>query len=148
VGLLVNLAILAFAYRSWVMALFACLPCLLGLLLTLALFAVAHIPLNLVSASALVLVLGCGVDYGIFVLQEAARSPSPSPVEGALATGVESMGVLLASLSTLAGFGTLVLASHRALQSLGASVGLGVLISAVTAIFVLPGLVKGARRWT
>lgn len=137
VGLLVNIVILAAAYRSLRLAIVACLPCCLGLLGTLAILAAARVPLNLVSASALVLILGCGVDYGIFVLQE-VDGPTPSSAVG-------STGVLLAAFSTLAGFGTLVLASHRALQSLGAAVGIGVAASAAAAVFLLPGLYQGLR---
>ncbi|MCI0569707.1 MAG: MMPL family transporter [Myxococcaceae bacterium] len=133
-GLLLNTVLLGFAYRSLRLALVACLPCCLGMLGTTALLALLDIPLNLVSASALVLVLGCGVDYGIFVLQQLSGSEPTSPVE--------STGVLLASITTLAGFGTLVLASHRALQSLGVAVGLGILISAAAALFLLPGLTQ------
>ena len=133
-GLLVSVAILTLAFRSLRLALFACLPCSLGLLATLGTLAATGVPLNLVSGSALVLVLGCGVDYGIFVLQEVTGRASGS--------GVESMGVVLAAASTLAGFGTLVLASHQALHSLGAAVGLGVFASAVSALFLLPGLYR------
>jgi predicted exporter len=132
VGLLLNVLLLAFAYRSPRLAMVACLPGFLGLAGTMAILAAFEIPLNIVSASALVLILGCGVDYGIFALQGLTR---PSPV-----TGVESMGVLLTSLTALAGFGTLVLASYRALQSLGAAVGIGIILSAAAAIFLLPGI--------
>jgi uncharacterized protein len=131
-GLLLNVVLLAFAYRSLRLALIACLPGCLGLAGTIAILAAIHVPLNLVSASALVLILGCGVDYGIFALQGLT---SPSEV-----SGVESMGVLLTSLTALAGFGTLVLASYRALQFLGSAVGLGIILSAVCALFLLPGL--------
>jgi uncharacterized protein len=131
-GLLLNVLLLAFAYRSLRLAVVACLPGCLGLTGTIAIFAALHIPLNLVSASALVLILGCGVDYGIFALQGVT---SPAPV-----TGVESTGVLLTSLTALAGFGTLVLASYRALQFLGAAVGVGIILSSIAAIFLLPGL--------
>jgi predicted RND superfamily exporter protein len=130
--------LLAFAYRSVVRAILACLPCLVGLLATLGVLAAVRVPLNLVSASSLVLILGCGVDYGIFVLQE-VTGERPS-------SAVESTGVLLASLSTLSGFGTLVLAHHGALQSLGAAVGLGVLASALASLFLLPGLHAGVVR--
>jgi predicted exporter len=131
-GLLLNVLLLAFAYRSVRLAVVACFPGCLGLAGTIAILAALHVPLNLVSASALVLILGCGVDYGIFALQGVM---SPSPV-----TGVESTGVLLTSLTALAGFGTLVLASYRALQFLGAAVGLGIILSSLAAIFLLPGL--------
>ncbi len=133
-GLFLNVALLAFAYRSVRLAILACLPGCLGLAGTIAILAATHVPLNLVSASALVLILGCGVDYGIFALQ-GLTSPSPF-------AGMESMGVLLTSLTALAGFGTLVLASYRALQFLGAAVGLGIILSSLSALFLLPGVYR------
>ncbi len=131
-GLALNVLLLAVAYRSLKLAALACLPGCLGLAGTVAILAACHVPLNIVSATALVLILGCGVDYGIFALQGLT---SPSEV-----SGVEATGVLLTSLTALAGFGTLVLASYRALQSLGAAVGLGIIMSAAAAIFLLPGV--------
>jgi predicted exporter len=132
VGLALNVLVLAFAYKSLRLAMVACLPGCLGLAGTVAILAGLHVPLNIVSATALVLILGCGVDYGIFALQ-GLTNPSAVP-------GVEATGVVLTSLTALAGFGTLILASYRALQSLGAAVGLGIILSAVAAIFLLPGL--------
>jgi len=137
VGLLLNLLLLVFAYRSSGEALLACLPGALGLLGTLAILALLRIPLNLVSASALVLILGCGVDYGIFAVQGVTRAPGNS--------GVELTGVLLTSSTTLAGIGTLSLASYRAIQSLGVAVGLGIGISALVALFVVPNLWGGNK---
>ncbi len=133
-GLGLNVLLLAFAYRSPRLAVAACLPGCLGLAGTIAILAASHAPLNIVSASALVLILGCGVDYGIFALQGLT---GPSPV-----TGVESTGVVLTALTSLIGFGTLVLASYRALQSLGAAVALGIIISAAGAILLLPGFYR------
>ena len=103
--------------------------------LFLATLSLAGIRLNLVSASALVLILGCGVDYGIFAVQGITSR--------ARARGVEFTGVLLTSTTTLAGFGTLSLASYRAIQTLGVAVGLGIGISALVALFLVPRL--GAR---
>jgi predicted exporter len=137
VGLALNVFLLAFAYRSLRLAIVACLPGCLGLAGTVAVLAAFHVPLNIVSGTALVLILGCGVDYGIFALQGLTN---PSVV-----SGVEATGVLLTSLTALAGFGTLILASYRALQSLGAAVGLGIILSAVAAIFLLPGLYEVLR---
>ena len=134
IGLLANVLLLGLAYRSLRAAVVATLPCVLGLIGTVGALAASGTPLNLVSASALVLVLGCGVDYGIFVFQGVEGGKAP--------TGVEAMGVLLASTTTIAGFGTLALASHKALQSLGVAVGLGIIGSAAAALLLLPGLYR------
>lgn len=133
-GLLANLVMLGVAYRSLKSAVVATLPCVLGLVGTVGVLAATGTPLNLVSASALVLVLGCGVDYGIFVLHGVEGTKAPS--------GVEAMGVFLASSTTIAGFGTLAMASHKSLQSLGVAVGLGIVGSAAAALLLLPGLYR------
>lgn len=132
VGLLSNLVLLTFALRSARLALLACAPGALGLLGTLSILSLTHFPLNLVSASALVLILGCGVDYGIFAVQGLTNPRR--------ASGVEFTGVLLISSTTLAGFGTLSLASYRAIQTLGVAVALGIGISALVALFLVPQL--------
>ncbi len=135
-GLLANVLMLSFAWRSLRLGILACAPCLLGLMGSVAAFSVLGRPLDLVSASGLVLVLGCGVDYGIFVLQG---------LEGQKPTGVEAVGVLLASTSTLAGFGTLAFATYPALASLGIAIGMGILITGLATLLVLPGLHKLGR---
>lgn len=129
-GLLTNLLLLVVAYRSVREAFLACLPGIVGLFVTVGILGASRVPINMVSASGLVLVLGCGVDYGIFALQglNAPREES---------TGIEFSGVLMASLSTLIGFGTLVLAQHRALFSMGVVVGIGILSSVLTALLIL-----------
>lgn len=138
VGLLLNLVLLGFAYRAMSLALLAWLPGALGLLGTLATLALVDVPLNLVSASALVLILGCGVDYGIFAVQGLTRRAGNS--------GIEFTGILLTSSTALAGFGTLALASYAAIRSLGVAVGLGIVISAMVALFLVPSLFSRAQR--
>lgn len=133
VGLLLNWVLLMLAYRSWRMGLLACVPSVLGLLGAVAGFAVIGRPLDIVSASALVLVLGCSVDYGIFVMHGLIEKEHD---------GIEAVGVLLASFTTLAGFATMAFAAHPALKSLGLAISLGILVSAVAALTLVPGLYR------
>ena len=137
VGLLLNFVLLMIAYRSLRMGLLACVPSVLGLLCAIALFATIGRPLDIVSASALVLVLGCSVDYGIFVMHGLQAKEED---------GVEAVGVLLASFTTLAGFSTMAFAAHPALKSLGMAISMGILVSAVVALVLVPGLYKLAYR--
>ncbi|MHB8872488.1 MAG: MMPL family transporter [Myxococcaceae bacterium] len=137
IGVLGNLLFLAWIYRSFKYAVLACLPCAVALVLTVGLMSALQMPLNLVSAGGLVLVFGCGVDYGIFSLEGLTES-EPS--------GVEQLGVLLAAFTTLAGFGTLALAQNGAMRTLGIATGLGTAISAAVALVLLPGLAKSWIR--
>ncbi len=93
------------AWRAWV-------PTLLGSLLTLAIFGWAGWPLQLFGVLALLLLLGMGVDYGIFLLEH--------PGDGSA-----WLAVALAGVSTLLAFGLLALSATPALHAFGLTMLLG-----------------------
>ncbi|RKH59700.1 MMPL family transporter [Corallococcus llansteffanensis] len=107
------------AWRAW-------LPSVLGTLLTLALFGWVGAPLQLFTVLGLVLLLGMGVDYGIFLLEH--------PGDGSA-----WLAVALAGVSTLLSFGLLGLSATPALRSFGLAMLLGeVTIWILTPCFRLP----------
>ncbi|RUO91844.1 hypothetical protein D7Y11_17820 [Corallococcus sp. AB018] len=107
------------AWRAWV-------PSVLGTLLTLAIFGWAGAPLQLFTVLGLVLLLGMGVDYGIFLLEH--------PGDGSA-----WLAVALAGVSTLLSFGLLGLSATPALRSFGLAMLLGeVTIWILTPCFRLP----------
>lgn len=101
----------------------ALLPTALGTLLVLAIFGWTGVPLQLFSVLALVLLLGMGVDYGIFLLEHPGD-------------GTAWLAVALAGVSTLLSFGLLALSSTPALHVFGLTMLLGeVLIWVLTPYF-------------
>lgn len=94
----------------------AYLPCFLGIALTLALFGWMGIGLSLFSLLACVLLLGLGLDYGIFL--------TANP-QGNLHTVA---AITFAVLTTLLSFGLLAFSSTPALRSFGLCVMIGELI--------------------
>jgi predicted RND superfamily exporter protein len=110
-----------------------------ALVTTLKLFA---IPLNMFNVLAFPLVLGVGVDYGIYIVI-AMRQDGHQ--ERNLATVVKP--VLLSGLCTVCGFGSLVFAANPALRSLGSVCAIGVAWCALaTLCFVLPAYAwRGAK---
>ncbi|MBZ4415723.1 MMPL family transporter [Myxococcus sp. RHSTA-1-4] len=107
------------AWRAWV-------PSVLGTLITLAVFGWTGEPLQLFSVLGLVLLLGMGVDYGIFMLEH--------PGEGSA-----WLAVALAGVSTLLSFGLLGLSATPALRSFGLTMLVGeVVIWLLTPCFRLP----------
>ena len=79
------------------------------------------IPLNMFNILAFPLVLGIGVDYGIYVVIAMRQAGDR---QGNLATVVKP--VLLSGLTTVCGFGSLGLAANPALRGLGVVCALGV----------------------
>lgn len=86
--------------------------------------------LNLFHLVAFPLIMGLSADYGIFMV---CRRD----------TGEEETtrrAVFVSGLTTLAGFGVLLLARHPALHALGLSVFSGIAVAMITAVLLLPGL--------
>lgn len=98
----------------------AILPPVLGIAAALAVLGHAGQPVTLFTALALVLLLGLGVDYGIFLYHQPDQPRAFA-------------AVLLSGLTSLASFGLLALSTTPALFSFGATVGTGLFVILVTA---------------
>ena len=120
VGCLLVMGVLWLRYRVGRRALAAFLPAGLAALTLLAGFALAGVGVNLLHVTSLILVMGMGVDYGIFVVDSARDRRH---LEATL------LSLVLACLTTVFVFGTLALSEHGALRAIGATTGLGVLCS-------------------
>lgn len=120
VGLATVLAVAFARYRRFRLALAACLPCALAAGATLGALGVLGIEASPIHLLALLLVLGMGVDYGIFVVEHHADEA---------AAGASFVGIVVAGLSTVLSFGLLALSTSPALRGLGLAVGAGVLLS-------------------
>jgi predicted exporter len=105
--------LLLMRYRSAAWRVMA--PTVVASALTLAVFGFVGLPLNLFHVLGLMLILGMGVDYGIF-LQE---HPSKQEKAAWLAVG-------LSAASTLLSFGLLGLSKTPALQAFGLTMLIGV----------------------
>ena len=115
-----NVVLLLFLYRSFFPLFILMLSLVLSVGALVASLALLGIPLNLFNILAFPLVLGVGVDYGIYVVI-AMRAPDPLRE---LTTILKP--VLLSGLTTVAGFGSLITANNPSLRGLGAVCAFGV----------------------
>jgi predicted exporter len=129
------LLLLGLRYRRPRMVLAAIVPCAAALLLAVSAFALFSVPWNAVSAASMVLILGLGLDYGVFMAEGERRGASTH-------TGY---AVLLSALTTLTGFGILVVARSPALFGVGLAVLVGMSTAAVVALTLVPPVVRGER---
>lgn len=125
---LVVILLLVLLFRRLSDILLAILPVLTGLLVMFGGMAWLGLELNLFNVVASILIIGLGVDYGIFMVCHGQQ-------EEELAS---SRAVLVSGLTTLVGFGSLVLAEHPALHSIGLTVLLGISAAVPTAVLVIP----------
>jgi predicted exporter len=114
----------------------ALLPSLLAGSATIGLLALSGQPLNLVHLFGLLLVLGMGVDYGIF-LAESARQHER--------VGATVLGLLLSCITSVLGLGLLALSNNPGLRALGVTTAIGVISSLLLSAAVL-ALLDGRGR--
>ena len=88
------------------------------------------ISFNLINVIAAILIIGLGVDYGIFMVNKLSNATDHRTARAVCVSG----------LTTLAGFGALVLARHPALHSIGVTVLLGITAAVPSALLVIPAL--------
>jgi len=124
------LALLLLLFRRLSDVLLALLPVLTGLLVMFGGMAWLGLEMNLFNVVAAILIIGLGVDYGIFMVCHGQQPESLA----------SSRAVLVSGLTTLVGFGALVLARHPAMYSIGLTVLLGISAAVPTAVLVIPAI--------
>jgi predicted RND superfamily exporter protein len=95
------------------------------------------IPFNPANIMTLPLVVGIGVTNGIHILNRFAEEQHPSVL--AKSTG---KAVLVSALTTIAGFGSLIVAKHRGIESLGFVMAVGTTTCMVVGLTFLPALLN------
>jgi predicted RND superfamily exporter protein len=135
--------IAALTLRRWRETLLALLPLGLGLMWTAGLMYVFDLKFTLGNVFGLPLILGFSAEYGLNIVLRFAEGRRYG---GPLIARSTVMGVLVAGLSTLAGFGSLFLARHRGIFGLGLLLTLGSVMSLIAALVVLPVLLRMVQQ--
>ena len=114
-ALLVIVPVVLLDFRRLNHTLLAMLPMGFGLLQTLGLMGLLDIPLNQANIIVLPLTIGIGLEGGINLLHELRCQRGGYRGAG----NAVIVAVVVNSLTTMVGFGALMIANHRGLQSLG-----------------------------
>jgi predicted exporter len=126
---------LGLLFRNLKMILLALIPVVSGVLFMVGVMGAMGMAFNLINVIAAILIIGLGVDYGIFMVNKLSNATDHST----------ERAVCVSGLTTLAGFGALVLARHPALHSIGVTVLLGITAAVPSALFVIPAFSR--RAW-
>ncbi len=136
IGALLVVMLLVLRYRAWRPSLAAFLPSALVASLLLGGFALTGVRTNLMHVMSLVMVMGMGVDYGVFLV-DSARDRGE--------VGATMLSLLMSCLTTAFVFGTLALSTQPALRAIGLTTGVGILLSFALAPITLVALGVRAR---
>jgi hopanoid biosynthesis associated RND transporter like protein HpnN len=136
------IAILVFVhFRSLSCVVLALVPVAIGSLWLGGLMGWLGVPLNPANIMTLPLVIGIGVTNGIHILNRFAEEQTPNIL--ARSTG---KAVLVSGLTAMAGFGSLMLAQHRGIYSLGCVMTTGLATCMVAGLTFLPALLNLLMR--
>jgi len=133
----------ALTIRRWRETLLALLPLLLGLVWTLGLMYFFDLKLTLGNIFGLPLLLGTAVEFGSNMVLRFMEGEAHG---GPLIARSTVMAVLVNGLSTVVGFGSLMIAHHQGVFGLGLLLTLGMITSLIAALVVLPVLLRMVQQ--
>jgi uncharacterized protein len=141
-GLYASIAIIGIVivlFRSVKATVLALVPVLFGGLWTIAGMALLDLDLNMANLIILPLFLGIAIDNGIHIVHRMFEAPQVAMAPLAHSTG---KAIVLTSLTTMVGFGSLMIARHNGIFSLGLLSVLAVACSLVASLVVLPLILR------
>jgi hypothetical protein len=124
-------------FRSLLAVALSLIPVAIGTLWLAGLMGWKNVPFNPANIMTLPLVIGIGVTNGIHILNRYAEERTPGIL--ARSTG---KAVLVSGLTAIAGFGSLVLAKHRGIHSLGVIMSLGIATCMIAGLTFLPAILN------
>jgi predicted exporter len=129
---LMVIILLILVFREIKKVVSALVPVVTGLVFMAGVMGFFGMRFNLFNIVATILVIGLGVDYGIFMVCRLTEAYDH----------LTERAVLISGLTTLSAFGALVLARHPALHSIGVTVLFGIGAAIPSALFVIPAIYR------
>jgi hopanoid biosynthesis associated RND transporter like protein HpnN len=133
---------LLFVMRSFRDMLLVLSPVAFAAITTGAICVLTGLPLNFANIIALPLLIGVCVDSGIHIVYRMRTEP---PTGGDPLATSTSRAVVACALTTIASFGNLAFSSHNGMASMGQLLTIGLLMSLIGALAVLPALLRLGR---
>jgi predicted exporter len=132
-SLVLNFALVLVSERSTVRALALLSPTFAALVVYLGILGIADVPIDPINLIVLPLLIGLGVDDGVYLVAHVRAT-------GGLEPGVRrgALPLVLAVATTVAGFGSLGLSRYPALGRLGSLAALGLSLCVLAALVAIP----------
>ena len=129
-------------FRSIMASFAALLPMFLGFSMMFGILGWLDVPLNPANMIVLPIVIGVGIDDGIHLIHDFRHRQNKRYVISAST----AISILITQLTTAVGFGSMMIASHRGLQSLGRVLVIGMTCCLIASVVVLPALLNLCTR--
>ena len=143
VAILCIAIVLIYFHRSIKGVLIAFLPPAFALLLTFGTLGMVAPELTLISVAIIALLLGLGVDYSIHLMNRLTEEKTTEDKILRVEKILKSTGkaVLLSTITTMIGFGSLMISSMTPMVLFGFGCAIGILFCFISAVILVPCLV-------
>ncbi len=121
--------LLFFLYRNILKVLLALIPAIFGILVSMVISDLLGMKVNIISLFAFILMIGIGLDYGIFITNSLIKN---NTIE------ISGSAIMIAALTTIFAFGILIISSNIALISIGMTILSGIMLTVVFSIYIIP----------
>jgi predicted RND superfamily exporter protein len=143
IALIVIFVLLLVDFKSLWKALLAIVPLVFGVLMMIGFMEVGGMLLAMPGLWAIPMIIGIGIDDGVHLIHRYNIEGQHAHKQVFSSTG---RAVLLTSLTTMLGFGSLWFASMRGLAFLGSTLFIGVGTCFIASVVVIPALAGLARK--
>jgi hopanoid biosynthesis associated RND transporter like protein HpnN len=126
-------------FRGALSTLLALVPLFVGSVWTLGMMALFGVQFNMANLLFVPLIIGIGIDNGVHIVHSFRATEKYEGERLPLARST-AKAISLAALTTIVGFGSLMISSHRGIYSLGLLVSLGVGSVLIASLTTLPCL--------
>jgi hypothetical protein len=137
------LLLLFLDFRNLADTLCAIMPVFVGFLGAFGLMGLFGVPLNFANIIVLPIIFGIGVNAGVHVVHRWRLEPFGRPRGLSGSTG---RAITLTMLTTIIGFGCLMIAEHRGIRSLGFVMVIGLGVTLLACYTALPALLRLRTR--
>ncbi len=135
-AILVVFIILLLTFRSFKDAVIVILPLFAGMILMIGVAWILGVKLNLFNMIVIPTIVGIGIDSSIHIFHRYKHSGGADKFP--LILRLTGGAVLYSSITTFIGFGSLLTATHKGLQSLGNIASIGIATVTITSLLFFP----------
>jgi len=130
-------SIILIAFRSLKIVAFAMMPLIAGMICMIGLMSIFGWHINYMNIVIFPVVFGYGISGGVHLVHRYIESSS-------VMTAVKKTGVAItaSSITTLIGWGALLISNHRGLASMGILACFGITASLFAALVIMPSLLQ------
>jgi preprotein translocase subunit SecF len=130
-------------YRNIRHLFFSVLPLFIGMSILMGTMALFRVHFNFLNIMVLPMIIGIGIDDGVHFTNTFRHPDFHSPLRGWFQTG---RAVVLTSLTTIAGFGSIILSHYPGLRSMGIVAVIGISGCLFGSIILMPAIFEIRNR--